>query len=131
VAEKAVYRGTGRRKTSVARVRLIPGTGKKIVNGLPLLDYFQRETLVMVVEQPLELVSVIDKFDVLVRVHGGGKAGQAGAVRHGISRALSSMDLSMRPPLKSAGFLTRDPRMKERKKYGQPRARKRFQFSKR
>lgn len=131
MAEKAVYMATGRRKTSVARVRVMPGTGKKIVNGVPLLDYFQRETLVMLVEQPMELVSVSDKVDIIARVHGGGKSGQAGAVRHGISRALSEMDPSLRPPLKAAGFLTRDPRMKERKKYGQPRARKRFQFSKR
>jgi len=109
----------------------MPGTGKKIVNGVSLLDYFQRETLVMLVEQPMELVSVSDKVDIIARVHGGGKSGQAGAVRHGISRALSEMDPSLRPPLKAAGFLTRDPRMKERKKYGQPRARKRFQFSKR
>lgn len=131
VAEKAVFYATGRRKTSVARVRVMPGNGKSMVNGLPLIKYFERETLVMLVEQPLNLISVIDKIDIVANVRGGGKSGQAGAVRQGIARALIEMDESYRSPLKAAGFLTRDPRMRERKKYGQPRARKRFQFSKR
>ncbi len=131
MTEKTVYSATGRRKTSIARVRIMPGSGKKIVNGVSLLDYFERETSVMIVEQPLNMVAVSDKFDVIARVHGGGKSGQAGAMRHGVARALADIDPSFRAPLKAAGFLTRDPRMRERKKYGQPRARKRFQFSKR
>ncbi|MGQ9631236.1 MAG: 30S ribosomal protein S9 [bacterium] len=130
-AAKEYYWGTGRRKTSVARVRLIAGDGKIEVNGQPLDKYFGRKTLQAMVRQPLEATATQGKIDVFVKVEGGGISGQAGAIRHGISRALVKMDEHMRPPLKRAGFLTRDPRMVERKKYGQPGARKRFQFSKR
>ncbi len=126
-----VYQATGRRKTSVARVILKPGTGRIEVNKRPIEKYFPRETLRMVVRQPLELVGMYNKLDVKVTVNGGGLTGQAGAVRHGISRALLHVDSDLRPKLKKEGFLTRDPRMKERKKYGQKGARKRFQFSKR
>ena len=126
-----LYMATGRRKNSVARVRLVPGSGQIIVNKMPVLDYFKRETLKMIIEQPLELTETLGKFDVYANVLGGGLSGQAGATRLGISRALMKYDEDLRPALKSAGFLTRDPRMKERKKYGQPGARKRFQFSKR
>ncbi|MCD6287865.1 MAG: 30S ribosomal protein S9 [Candidatus Hydrogenedentes bacterium] len=125
------YIATGRRKTSVARVRVKPGVGQVLVNGKPVAEYFQRETLVMLVEQPLREIDAIDKYDIRVRVNGGGLSSQAGALRHGISRALIKIDDSFRSPLKKAGFLTRDPRMKERKKYGQRGARARFQFSKR
>jgi small subunit ribosomal protein S9 len=125
------FLGTGRRKTSVARVRLSSGTGKVTVNGRAFETYFPTETLRRVVQQPLVLTSTADKFDVRVNVNGGGPNGQAGAVRHGISRALLLADAALRPSLKAEGLLTRDPRMKERKKYGQPGARKRFQFSKR
>ena len=121
----------GRRKEAVARVRLVPGEGKVIVNKMPLLDFFKRETLKMIIEQPLELTETLGKYDISANVNGGGLSGQAGAVRLGIARALLKIDLEHRPKLKQAGFLTRDPRMKERKKYGQPGARKRFQFSKR
>jgi len=126
-----LYMATGRRKHSVARVRLVPGSGQIIVNKMPVLDYFKRETLKMIIEQPLELTETLSKFDIYANVQGGGLSGQAGATRLGISRALLKYDEDLRPALKSAGFLTRDPRMKERKKYGQPGARKRFQFSKR
>jgi small subunit ribosomal protein S9 len=125
------YLGTGRRKTSVARVRLASGSGKITVNGRPFENYFPTETLRMTVTQPLVLTENAAKFDVRVNVTGGGPAGQAGAVRHGISRALLKLDPNLRPALKADGLLTRDPRMKERKKYGQPGARKRFQYSKR
>jgi small subunit ribosomal protein S9 len=125
------YAAVGRRKEAVARIRLIPGEGKFIVNDTPLLDFFKRETLKMIVEQPLELTDTLGKYDIIANVRGGGLSGQAGAVRLGISRALIKIDEDYRPKLKSAGLLTRDPRMKERKKYGQPGARKRFQFSKR
>ena len=125
------YWGTGRRKTSTARVFLRPGSGAVRVNGRDLDGYFPSETLRMVVRQPLVLTETAEKFDVLVNVDGGGSAGQAGAVRHGISRALLVFDITLRERLKAAGFLTRDPRKKERKKYGQPGSRKRFQFSKR
>jgi len=125
------YLGTGRRKTSVARVRLASGSGKITVNGRPFENYFPTETLRMTVTQPLVLTENAAKFDVRVNVTGGGPAGQAGAVRHGISRALLKVDANLRPALKADGLLTRDPRMKERKKYGQPGARKRFQYSKR
>jgi small subunit ribosomal protein S9 len=126
------YAGTGRRKTSVARVRLIPGKGAVTVNKKPLDDYFGMEILKKEVRRPLELVGAEGKFDVLATVKGGGFTGQAGALRHGISRALCVVDKeTYRPPLKSAGFLTRDPRMKERKKYGLKKARKASQFSKR
>src|ERR1700753_3095570 len=125
------FLGTGRRKTSVARVRLASGSGKIVVNGRPFETYFPTETLRMVVNQPLVVTSLTGKYDLRVNVQGGGPTGQAGAVRHGIARALLEADIALRPTLKSEGFLTRDPRMKERKKYGQPGARKRFQYSKR
>ncbi len=121
----------GRRKTSVARVRLTPGTGKRIANGRIMKDYLARETLEMVIEQPLVLTGLSDKVDIHVNVKGGGKTGQAGAIRLGISRALCKFDDSLQPTLRQNGFLTRDPRMVERKKPGRPKARKRFQFSKR
>ena len=123
--------GTGRRKTSVARVRLASGSGKITVNGRPFENYLPTETLRMVVSQPLVATSTTAKFDIRVNVNGGGPTGQAGAVRHGIARALLDNDASLRPALKSEGLLTRDSREKERKKYGQPGARKRFQYSKR
>jgi len=125
------YNALGRRKEAVARVRLVPGDGKFIINKKSLLDFFKRETLKMVIEQPLELTETMGKFDIYANVDGGGLSGQAGAVRLGIARALIKFDPDHRPKLKKAGFLTRDPRMVERKKYGQPGARKRFQFSKR
>ncbi|NOZ56649.1 MAG: 30S ribosomal protein S9 [Calditrichaeota bacterium] len=125
------FDATGRRKEAVARVRLVPGTGKMIVNGRPLEDYFKRETLKMIIEEPFQVTETLGKFDVIARVVGGGLTGQAGAVRLGISRALVLYDETYRPILRRRGFLTRDPRMVERKKYGQPKARKRFQFSKR
>jgi small subunit ribosomal protein S9 len=131
MADVAQSYGTGRRKTSVARVFLRPGQGQITVNRRPLEDYFPRESLRLLVAQPLELTATTNQFDVKVNVGGGGLAGQAGAVRHGIARALCEYDDKLRPQLKRAGMLTRDPRMKERKKYGQPGARKRFQFSKR
>jgi small subunit ribosomal protein S9 len=125
------FLGTGRRKTSIARVRLSSGTGKVTVNGRAFETYFPTDSLRMVVQQPLTLTGTADKFDIRVNVTGGGPTGQAGAVRHGIARALLLADANLRPSLKAEGLLTRDPRMKERKKYGQPGARKRFQFSKR
>jgi len=125
------YHAVGRRKEAVARVRLLPGDGKFVVNKKPLLDFFKREILQMIIEQPLNLTETLGKYDIFVNVRGGGLSGQAGAVRMGIARALLRVDQDYRPTLKSAGLLTRDPRMKERKKYGQPGARKRFQFSKR
>lgn len=129
---KAVAFGaTGRRKHSVARIRLVPGAGKFSVNKKDLLAYFKRETLKMIIEQPLQLTETIGKYDVYANVDGGGLTGQAGAVRMGIARALLKVDADFRKKLKVAGFLTRDSRMKERKKYGQKGARKRFQFSKR
>ena len=132
MAETSYYYGTGRRKTATARVRLIPeGSGLAVVNRKPLDDYFDREVMKMMIMQPFELTETVDKFDLHVNVRGGGKSGQAGAIRHGISRALLEMDPELRSILKKAGFLTRDARMKERKKYGQKGARARFQFSKR
>ncbi|MGL5150341.1 MAG: 30S ribosomal protein S9 [Clostridium sp.] len=128
---KVQYMGTGRRKKSVARVRLVPGTGKVVVNKREIETYFGLETLRVIVNQPLVLTGTKEKFDVLVNVHGGGFTGQAGAIRHGISRALVKADENMKPELKKAGFLTRDPRMKERKKYGLKKARRAPQFSKR
>lgn len=125
------YNATGRRKTSIARVIMSHGSGQIIVNNKPVDSYFPRETLRMMIRQPLELTGMVGKYDVTVNVDGGGLTGQAGAVRHGISRALVRMDNDLRPRLKKEGFLTRDPREKERKKYGQKGARKRFQFSKR
>jgi small subunit ribosomal protein S9 len=123
--------GTGRRKTSTARVFLRPGTGKVTVNNKAFEQYFFDETHRMLVKQPLQASEALDKFDVVINVNGGGMRGQAGAVQHGIARALVAYSSELRSVLKKAGFLTRDPRMKERKKYGQPGARKRFQFSKR
>lgn len=125
------YYGTGRRKSSVARVYLVPGTGKITINKRDIDEYLGLETLKVVVRQPLVATENTDKFDVLVNVKGGGYSGQAGAIRHGIARALLQVDADYRPVLKSAGFLTRDPRMKERKKYGLKAARRAPQFSKR
>jgi small subunit ribosomal protein S9 len=125
------YYGTGRRKSSVARVYLVPGTGKVTINKRDIDDYFGLETLKVIVRQPLVLTENADKFDVLVNVRGGGYTGQAGAIRHGVARALLTVDKDFRPALKKAGFLTRDPRMKERKKYGLKAARRAPQFSKR
>jgi len=125
------FDAVGRRKTSVARVIITPGTGKRIINTLPMKKYLAREILEMVVEQPFELVQMGDKFDLRVNVFGGGLSSQAGAIRHGISRALVKYDDTLKPALKAKGLLTRDPRMVERKKPGRPKARKRFQFSKR
>jgi small subunit ribosomal protein S9 len=125
------YYGTGRRKHSVARVRLIPGEGRIVVNKRDLDEYFGLETLKLIVKQPLALTETVGKYDVLVLTHGGGMSGQAGAIRHGISRALLKADPEFRGSLKKAGFLTRDPRMKERKKYGLKAARRAPQFSKR
>ena len=125
------FLGTGRRKTAVARVRLLPGSGKITVNGRSFENYFVTDMLRMVAMRPLTLTETASKFDAVVNLEGGGPSGQAGAVRHGLARALIRADAALRPVLKADGLLTRDPRMKERKKYGQPGARKRFQFSKR
>ena len=127
----AKFYGTGRRKKSIARVYLVPGTGNITINKRSIDEYFGLETLKVIVRQPLVLTETADKFDVLVNVKGGGYTGQAGAIRHGISRALLNVDADFRPVLKKAGFLTRDPRMKERKKYGLKAARRAPQFSKR
>jgi len=129
--QKLHYYGTGRRKTSAARVYLRPGNGAFTVNDRTFDEYFSSEMLKMIIRQPLTITETTDKFDILVRVQGGGYTGQAGALRHGIARALIEYNPEFRPTLKKAGFLTRDPRVVERKKYGQPGARKRFQFSKR
>ncbi len=126
-----VFAGTGRRKRSVARVKLVLGQGQITVNAKPIEVYFPRATLMQVVRQPLEVTATLTRFDVSVTTTGGGVSGQAGAVRHGIARALVGMDESLRDPLRKNGLLTRDPREKESKKYGRKRARKRFQFSKR
>ncbi len=128
---KIQYFGTGRRKTSVARVRLLPGDGKFIINGREIDDYFGMETLKYVAKQPLVLTDTSNAFDVIVNVHGGGFTGQSGAIRHGIARALLEADINLRPDLKKAGYLTRDSRMVERKKYGLKKARRAPQFSKR
>jgi small subunit ribosomal protein S9 len=125
------YNATGRRKRSIARVWLKPGTGNILVNHKSLDSYFPRETLRMVIRQPLEIAGVVNKYDIYAIVEGGGLSGQAGALRHGIARALVKLDSDMKPRLKKEGLLTRDPREVERKKYGQKKARKRFQFSKR
>ncbi|MBI4633053.1 MAG: 30S ribosomal protein S9 [Deltaproteobacteria bacterium] len=130
MTDKRVY-ATGKRKTAVARVYMKEGNGVIMVNKRNFDDYFTRESLKMIIRQPLEIAGKKDRFDFYVNVDGGGMAGQAGAVKHGISRALVAYDLELRAVLKKAGFLTRDSRIKERKKYGQPGARKRFQFSKR
>ena len=125
------FLGTGRRKTAVARVRLASGSGKIQINGRPMESYFLVDSQRLLVTQPLTITDMVTKFDIRVNVAGGGPNGQAGAVRHGISRALLKADVNLRPALKAEGLLTRDPRMRERKKYGQPGARKRFQYSKR
>ncbi|MGD0813940.1 MAG: 30S ribosomal protein S9 [Verrucomicrobiota bacterium] len=131
MADIKEFLGTGRRKTAVARVRLAAGSGKIVVNGRPFENYFGTDTLRTVATQALAATESVTKFDVRVNVAGGGPAGQAGAIRLGIARALLLVDAALRPVLKSAGYLTRDPRMREREKYGQPGARKRFQYSKR
>ncbi len=129
--QEVVHIAIGRRKSSLARVRLKPGTGEFKINGRTLDEYFVRETLSMSVKQPFEATETLGRFDVFANVSGGGVAGQAGALKHGIARALLVSDPNLRPALRKGGFLTRDPRMKERKKYGQKGARARFQFSKR
>lgn len=129
--EEKRYQATGRRKNSVARLWIQEGDGKFVVNEMALNEYFTRDTARMVIKQPLELTDTLDKFDVFINVSGGGTSGQAGAVKHGISKALVEFNPEFRSILKKAGFLTRDPRAKERKKYGQRKARARFQFSKR
>jgi small subunit ribosomal protein S9 len=126
-----IHYGTGRRKTSTARVYLRNGSGEFLINRKPFDQYFPNETLRMIIRQPLQLTETASKFDILINVRGGGPAGQAGAIRHGITRALLEFNADLRPALKQAGLVTRDPRIKERKKYGQKGARKRFQFSKR
>jgi small subunit ribosomal protein S9 len=125
------YDATGRRKSSTARVRLVPGNGKYKINGRELLDYFKREVLKMVIEQPFQVTETMGKFDLTANITGGGLTGQAEALRLGITRALVRWNEELRPELRAGGFLTRDPREVERKKYGRPKARKRFQFSKR
>ena len=130
-SEKIVFYGTGRRKSSIARVRLVEGTGNITINGKNMDDYLSMETLKVVVKQPLVATNTLDKYDVICKVTGGGFTGQAGAIRHGIARALLEANSEYRPTLKIAGFLTRDPRTKERKKYGLKKARKAPQFSKR
>ena len=130
-SKEKYYYGTGRRKHSVARVRLYPGTGNVTINGRDIDNYFGLETLKLIVRQPLALTDNLDKFDIVCTVCGGGVTGQAGAIRHGLSRALLEYNAELRPELKKAGFLTRDPRMKERKKYGLKAARRAPQFSKR
>ncbi len=131
MANKGVFYGTGRRKSSVARVYIQAGTGKITINKRDIDNYFPEETLKVIVRQPLSLLSAVEKYDVMVNVHGGGYTGQAGAIRHGLSRALVEADLDNKPILKKSGYLTRDPRMKERKKYGLKAARRAPQFSKR
>ena len=130
-SEKIVYTGTGRRKSSIARVRLVEGSGKITINGKDIDEFFGLETLKVIVRQPLTVTNTSSKFDVIATVKGGGISGQAGAIRHGIARALNAANSEYRPALKTNGFLTRDPRMKERKKYGLKKARKAPQFSKR
>jgi len=132
VAEVSYFYGTGRRKTSTARVRIVPeGTGIAIVNRKPINDYFDRSTMIKMAIQPFEITDTLNKFDLYVNVRGGGKTGQAGAIRHGLARALLQMSPDLRPILKKSGLLTRDSRRRERKKYGQKGARARYQFSKR
>ncbi|MBR1729156.1 MAG: 30S ribosomal protein S9 [Selenomonadaceae bacterium] len=128
---QVTYYGTGRRKSSIARVRLVPGDGKVTINGREMTEYLGLKTLELIVRQPLVLTEMNDKYDVIVSVKGGGVSGQAGAIRHGITRALMELDAGLRPALKKAGFVTRDPREKERRKYGLKKARKASQFSKR
>jgi small subunit ribosomal protein S9 len=129
--DNPIFEATGRRKESTARVRITPGTGQIIINKRNAAEYFARPTLVMQVEQPLKITDTLGSYDIRVTAKGGGLSGQAGAIRHGIARALERMNPDLRPALKVAGLLTRDPRMVERKKSGQPGARKKFQFSKR
>ncbi|WP_407313827.1 30S ribosomal protein S9 [Desulfosporosinus sp. SB140] len=131
MATQLQYAATGRRKNAIARVRLIPGEGKFIINQRELAEYFGKKTLEMIVQQPFNITDTLSKYDVIALAHGGGTTGQAGAIRLGIARALLKADASLRPSLKRAGFLTRDPRMKERRKYGLKKARKAPQFSKR
>lgn len=131
MAAQLQYNGTGRRKNAVARVRLIPGEGKFLINKRGLAEYFGKKTLEMIVQQPFDVTETLGKYDVIALVHGGGNSGQAGALRLGIARALLKAEADLRPALKRAGFLTRDPRMKERRKYGLKKARKAPQFSKR
>ena len=131
MADTKEFLGTGRRKTAVARVRVATGSGKIVVNGRAFENYFPTDTLRTMVTAPLTVTESVSKYDIRINVEGGGPMGQAGAVRHGIARALLEIDAALRPSLKSAGLLTRDPRMREREKYGQPGARKRFQYSKR
>ena len=131
MAESMKFYGTGRRKNAIAKVWLVPGNGNVTINKRELGEYFGKKTLEMIVRQPLVLTSSLDKYDVVASVFGGGTTGQAGAVRHGIARALAKADQDLRPTLKQAGFITRDPRMKERRKYGLKKARKASQFSKR
>lgn len=131
MSEAPSYNATGRRKESTVRVKLTPGTGKIIINGMPDDKYLLRETLRMIIRQPLEATGMVSKFDIHAIANGGGISGQAGAIKHGISRALVKSDIALRSILKKGGFLTRDPRAKERKKYGQKGARKRFQWTKR
>jgi small subunit ribosomal protein S9 len=131
MADTKEFLGTGRRKTAVARVRMAVGSGKIVVNGRPFETYFPTDTLRTLATTPLAVTESAAKYDIRVNLDGGGPMGQAGAMRHGIARALLTVDAALRPTLKTAGLLTRDPRMRERKKYGQPGARKRFQYSKR
>jgi small subunit ribosomal protein S9 len=131
MADIKEFLGTGRRKTAVARVRLAVGSGKIVINGRPFESYFPTDTLRTMAVTPLAVTESVAKYDIRVNLDGGGPMGQAGAMRHGIARALLKVDAALRPSLKTAGLLTRDPRMRERKKYGQPGARKRFQYSKR
>ncbi|MFA6032569.1 MAG: 30S ribosomal protein S9 [Myxococcota bacterium] len=130
-AEVTRWYATGKRKTAIARVYMKPGKGEAIVNGLPMAQYFGRATSMMIIAQPFAITEMTDRFDLKIRVCGGGKAGQADAVKYGVAKALLKFNKDLRPVLKKAGFLTRDARIKERKKYGQPGARKRFQYSKR
>lgn len=131
MADTKEFIGTGRRKTAVARVRIATGSGKIVINGRPFENYFATDSLRTMATAPLAVTESASKYDIRVKVEGGGPTGQAGAIRHGIARALLLVDAALRPTLKSGGLLTRDPRMRERKKYGQPGARKRFQYSKR
>ncbi len=131
MSDKIQYNATGRRKNSIARVRIAPGEGKITVNARPFNDYFCRESHRLIIMQPLQLVKLESKLDISASVNGGGTSGQAGAVKMGIARALVKMDQALKTTLKKSGFLTRDPRMRERKKYGRKRARRRFQFTKR
>ena len=131
MAEKIYYNGTGRRKNAIARVRLTEGSGKITINGIDIEEFFGMETLKVIAKQPLTVTNTTTKYDVIAKVTGGGYTGQAGAIRHGIARALNEANVELRPALKQNGFLTRDPRMKERKKYGLKKARKAPQFSKR